>query len=296
MLQRLNVTTQTGMVLNGCIFKAKAAKTAVILITGVEGNIHNNPFYTTIGKQLETVGVDLVVAHTRDAFNRVTEFNKISKKRETYGSFNEDFNNSDDDVEAYLRFAYQRGYQHIVLGGQSLGANKVIHYLATHPNARIDKFLLLSPVNVETMRQDINLKQRQVISDWIKEGKASQLLPFRLFRWLSSTARTGSYWLTDDTLNNVHPESNGDFSQLESIQHCGALVIGTHDRFPGGNPVHYLKNINDHIPTKKKNQLIYMRNAGHIYRHQEKVLAQMILRLLNQWQSDGDVVLNNPRK
>lgn len=283
MLRPFEVTTNSGKVLRGNIFKTPRARTVVILVTGVEGNINNNPFYTIIGKKLETANIDLVVAHPRDAFNHITAFNRVSGERETYGAFNEDFHDSDEDVEAYLAFARQAGYDQIVLGGQSLGANKVIHYLAGHPDAAVDKFLLMSPVNVEVLRQSITKRQQQTIQEWLANGKANKVLPFRLFRWLSSTALTASRWLTDDTLNNVHPGQTGDFTQLEKINYSGALLIGTRDHFTGGNPVNYLQNINHHLPTANDNQLVFIKNTGHIYRQKEGEVADEILKLLKQW-------------
>ncbi len=69
MVSELKVTTRTGLVLIGRLFHSPAAKIVLILVTGVEGNIYNNPFYSVIGHQLQQQKVDLVVAHTRDAFN-----------------------------------------------------------------------------------------------------------------------------------------------------------------------------------------------------------------------------------
>lgn len=227
--------------------------------------------------------MDLIVAHTRDAFNHVTAFNRVSGKRETYGAFNEDFRASDEDVAAYLTFAKQARYKHIILGGQSLGANKVIHYLANHSDSAVDKFLLMSPVNVEVLRQDINYHQREIINEWMAKGKENKVLPFRLFRWLSSTALTAERWLNDETLNNVHPGVDGDFSQLEKINYSGALLIGTRDHFTGGKPIDYLVNINRHLPTAKQNQLVYIKNTGHIYRQKEDEVATDIIKLLQQW-------------
>ncbi|MFR0771593.1 alpha/beta hydrolase [Limosilactobacillus pontis] len=284
MLRSLIVSTATGTRLKGNIFKAPAAKTVVILITGVEGNIQNNPFYTVIGKKLAPLGIDLVVGHTRDAFNRVTMVNQLTRKQEVYGSFNEDFRDSDGDVDAYLEFAKNAGYQRIILGGQSLGANKVIHYLANHPQAPVDKFLLLSPVNVEILRRRISKSQRQVIKQWFTSGKYNKILPFRLFRWLSSTTVTAKRWLADDMLNNVHFGQDKDYTQLEKIKFTGAWMIGTYDRFTGGNPVKYLQNNNQHLPTAELNQIISIKNASHIYRHKEDELAMKISELVEKWQ------------
>ncbi len=283
MLRALEVTTRTGTVLKGNIFKSPGAQAVVILITGVEGNIRNNPFYTVIGKKLQLENVDLIVGHTRDAFNRVVTFNKKTGKKEIYGAFDEDFQRSDDDVAAYLNYAHNVGYQHIVLGGQSFGANKVIHYLAYHQPS-IDHFLLMSPVNVEVLRKSITKRQRQMINERLRSGNSTKILPFRLFRWLTSTAANANRWLHDDTLNNVHVSQNGGADQLAKIPYSGALLIEMYDRFAGGSPVRYLENINNHLPTSRENELVYIPNTGHIYRHQEGKVAQAIKNLLQKWE------------
>ncbi|WP_295730495.1 DUF1749 domain-containing protein [uncultured Limosilactobacillus sp.] len=283
MLRALDVVTSAGTTLKGNIFKSPGAKTVVIVITGVEGNIHNNPFYTIIGKRLAQQNVDFIVAHTRDAFNKVTAFNKRTGAKEVYGAYDEDFRRSDEDVAAYLDYARKMGYQHIVLGGQSFGANKVIHYLANHQESAVDRFLLMSPVDLKVLRKCVTNRQRQLINEQLASGKEKQILPFRLFRWLTSTAGNAQRWLTDDTLNNVHSDQNGDYTQLANVNYTGVLLIGTYDRFAGNSPKNYLENINDHLPYSTDNKLIYIQNAGHIYRHQEDKVAQVIENLLQQW-------------
>lgn len=284
MLKALEVSTKTGTVLKGNIFKTTGAQTVVILITGVEGNIRNNPFYTVIGKKLEQEKVDLIIGHTRDAFNRVTAFNVKTKEKEVYGAFDEDFGISDDDVEAYLVYTQNAGYSHVVLGGQSFGANKVIHYLANHHNTKVEHFLLMSPVDVAVLRKSVTNRQRQIIDEYLSNGDDDKILPFRLFRWLKSTVTNAKRWLDDDTLNNVHAANDGDFSQLERVNYNGAMLIGMYDRFAGNSPKRYLENLNAHLPNKNKNELIYIPNTGHIYRHQEEKVAQEIKGLLEKWQ------------
>ncbi|MBB1080457.1 DUF1749 domain-containing protein [Limosilactobacillus sp. STM2_1] len=283
MLGALEVSTKTGTVLKGNIFKTPGSQTVVILITGVEGNIRNNPFYTVIGKKLQQEKVDLIIGHTRDAFNRVAAFNAKTKVKEIYGAFDEDFGKSDDDVEAYLTYARNAGYSHIILGGQSFGANKVIHYLANHHSTNIEHFLLMSPVDVEVLRKSITNRQRQIIDEYLVNGDDNKILPFRMFRWLTSTAINAKRWLDDDTLNNVHAANDGDFSQLEHVNYNGAMLIGMYDRFAGNSPKRYLENLNAHLLNKSENTLIYIPNTGHIYSHQEERVAQEIKKLLKNW-------------
>lgn len=284
MWTELNATTTTGTVLHGAWFRTRNAQTVVIVVTGVEGNLKNNPFLTTLGKALNRAHVDLIVAHTRDAFNQVHVRNAQTGRVEIYGAWAEDFQQTDEEVAAYLRVALRENYAHVVLGGHSLGANKVIHYLAMHPQSAVEKFLLLSPVNVDRLRDSISGSQRATIQRYRRENRGTKRLPFRLFGWLSSTADTGAQWLTNNTLNNVHQDSQGDFRQVAAIQQTGALVIGERDRFTRGNPVKYLKTINRHFPAAEQNDLRFIAATGHIYRHQEQALAKQVVGLMQQWQ------------
>ena len=283
MMRKINVETSKGTVLRGNIFKSNREETVVIIITGVEGNICNNNFYNVLGKKLAENGIDFVVAHTRDAFNATSSFNKIIGKVETYGAGNESFADSDLDIGAYVNWSALKGYRHIILGGQSLGANKVIHYLSQNINNSIERFLLLSPVNIDALRNNVPLRQKDLINQQISGFHNERELPFKLFRWLSCNVETGYAWMHDNTLNNVHFDTKEDFIQVEKIRNRGGLLIGTHDRFAGGEPTQYLKNINNHFEKASDNDLVFLKDAGHIYRGKENQLANKVLKLLQKW-------------
>lgn len=275
MRQKLKVVMRDGTPLIGIRFHSTNAKTVFVALTGVGGNINSNRFYTNIGKTLNENGIDFIVAHALDAFNQVKTINEKTKEEEIYGADFDDFQKSDDEVDAYLSFA-QEHYKHILLGGQSLGANKVIHYLANHQNRSIEKFILLSPINIDSLRDRISGQQRKYITTAMKNGKANAWMPFKLFRWQKGTNQTGWRWLTDNTLNNT----SFDFSQLRAIKHTGALLIGTHDGYTRTNPVRYLKKINQQMPKAKENKLIFVENASHVYRGKEQEVANEILKLI----------------
>ncbi len=280
MKQNLKVVMNDGTPLVGVRFRTPQAKTVFIAMTGVGGNIRSNRFYTNIGNTLNKSGLDFIVGHALDAFNYVKAINEKTKKKQIYGADFDTFQKTDDEVQAYLNFA-QMHYQHILLGGQSLGANKVIHYLANHPDSPAEKFILMSPINVDALRDRISSQQRKYIINAIKNGEAKEWMPFKLFRWQKGTNQTGWNWLKDNTLNNT----SFDFSQLRAIRHSGAFLIGTHDGFTRTNPVRYLKTINQQMRTAKENKLIFIDNASHIYRGKEQEVANAITDLIKKdWQ------------
>ena len=283
MMKKLNVPTKRGTVLNGVLFEAQNADTVVIAITGIHGNFYSNPFYYNFGDTLNGGNIDFIYAQTNDALGKIDTVNVKTGQPEIIGSFKEDFNDTDEDIAAYLDYADQSGYKHIILAGHSLGANKVIYYLSRHHDQRVEHFLLLSPANLTHMTSDTSEREKQIVKQMVETGHGQEFLPFYFMGWLPCYADTAYQWLFTDILNNVHVEKDGDFSQCASITHTGALLIGTYDRFTYGDPAGFLKNINDHMPSAAQNKLIFIEKTGHTYQQKEQEVADAILKLVRDW-------------
>ena len=282
-MKKLNVPTKRGTVLNGVLFEVQSADTVVIAITGIHGNFYSNPFYYNFGDTLNSGNIDFIYAQTNDALGKIDTVNVKTGQSEIIGSFKEDFNDTDEDIAAYLDYADQSGYKHIILAGHSLGANKVIYYLSRHHDQRVEHFLLLSPANLTHMTRDTSEREKQIVKQMVETGHGQEFLPFYFMGWLPCYADTAYQWLFTDILNNVHVEKDGDFSQCASITHTGALLIGTYDRFTYGDPAGFLKNINDHMPSAAQNKLIFIEKTGHTYQQKEQEVADAILDLVRDW-------------
>lgn len=285
--QVLNVYTQEGTELTGVLFSKKKSNWLAIAITGVHGNFYSNPFYVNIGQTLNDAGIDFMYAQkTRDAFGQMISNNRITGKKEVIGSFNEDFNKADDDIAAYLNYAQNHHYHHVVLAGHSLGANKVIHYLSIHDDPRIDHFLFLSPANVRFLMAQLSDRERAEIEVKMNNGQGNDMLSYQMLGWLPAKVKTAYQWLHSPVIDNVHSGDKGDFSQLEKIHKTGALLIGTYDTFTEGDPRKFLESINNHLPTKKENKLIFIPKTGHTYQKKEEVVAQKITALVQDWMKE----------
>ncbi|MBR0080178.1 MAG: DUF1749 domain-containing protein [Synergistaceae bacterium] len=283
---KIDVETERGTLLNGVLFSSdKKAETVVIAITGIHGNFYSNPFYYNIGDTLTTGGIDFIYAQTNDAFGQIQTFNVKTQTPELIGSWNEDFNYVDEDIEGYLKFAHKEGYKNIILAGHSLGANKVIYYLSRHHDKNnVSHFILLSPANLTWLMKNVTEREKQIILEYVESGNENKILPFYFMGWVECIAKTAYQWLFTPTLNNVHVEADGDFSQAEKITHTGAMIIGTYDNFTYGNPAGFLSNINNHMPTAKENKLIFIQNTGHTYQKKEQEIAEDILKVVKEWE------------
>ena len=284
----IQVETKRGVLLNGVLFnETKSSDTVLIAITGINGNLYSNPFYYNIGYTLNKGNIDFIYAQTNDAFGAEKVMNVKTKKLEIIGSCNEDFNYTDEDIEAYLNFAEKKNYKHIYLSGHSLGANKIIYYLSRNHDKRVEKYLLLSPANITHLLKVVTDEEKYIIQNYIKNGKENEIIPFELLGWIQCTAKTAYNWVFNNILNNVHVEKNGDFSQINEINHKGAMLIGTYDRFTYGDPSGFLTNINNHTKYPKENKLIFIEKTGHTYQKKQQEVADIILKLIKEWREEN---------
>ena len=289
MMFRLNVPTERGVVLNGVLFRQNEKKetdTVMIAITGIHGNFYSNPFYYNIGDTLNAGGIDFIYAQTNDAFGRIETVNIHTGDQETIGSWNERFSYTDEDIDAYLTFAEKEGYEHIILAGHSLGANKVIYYLSRNHDRRVEHFFLLSPANLTHMMSGVTEWEKKVIKAQVERGDGDKMLPFPYMGWVECIANTAYDWQFSGLLNNVHTARDGDFSQAEKVTHTGALLVGTYDNFTDGDPSEFLRNLNAHMPTAEQNKLIFIEKTGHTYQMKHQEVADDILRQLQEWRSE----------
>ena len=295
-MKQLKIETKRGVLLDGVLFAADGgADTVLIAITGIHGNFYSNPFYYNIGDTLSAAGIDFIYAQTNDAFGAIRTMNTHTGREEIIGSWNERFRLADEDIEAYLDYATQQGYRHIILAGHSLGANKVIYYLSHHHERLrvgeqssgipcVEHFLLLSPANLDYMTASVTPRQRELIRQLYDRGHAAEMLLFPLMGWVECTVGTAYDWVHSGLLSNVHTSPDGNFSQVSQITHTGALLIGTYDNFTDGDPSGFLRNINSHMPTAAENRLLFIERTGHTYQQKHQEVADKILQLIRDWQ------------
>ncbi len=93
----------------------------------------------------------------------------------------------------------------------------------------------------------------------------------------------------DESLNNVHPEKDRDFTQINSISHTGAMLIGTYDGFTGGEPVEFLENLNDHTKDPDANILYFIEGTGHTYQGKHEELTADAMDMMVRWGYIHDV-------
>ena len=109
-MKNIEIPTKRGIKLEGILYQETTNPLSIlIIISGIHAKDEKNPFYDYIGNTLNKKGnIDFICAHTCDAIKKTTQINFITGKKETFGSFNEDFNNIEDDIESYINYVERR--------------------------------------------------------------------------------------------------------------------------------------------------------------------------------------------
>lgn len=303
-MEKISVLTKRGILLSGVRFSLNnndivsketyitepasppsktGADTVVIAITGIHGNFYSNPFYYNMGNTLRSENIDFIYAQTNNAFPHIQTYNIKTQSTEIIGSYCERFSYTVEDIGAYIDFAEEQGYKHIILAGHSMGANKVLYYLATTQDKRVERFLLLSPADLSYMMQGVTIEQKELIRELKLQGLGHKRLPFQLMGWVDCLVDTAYDWITDTNINTVPvitEEAKGLFKQ---IRHTGALLIGTYDTFTAGEPREFLIGINQYLPSREMNQFIIIEKTGHTYQQKEQEVAEKISDVIKAW-------------
>lgn len=277
-----DVETNRGDTLCGCWYGENFRDVCVIITNGTAGNIFENRFLRDVGEELEKNGFSFIYAHNSGAFHRI---DTPTKSGCPLGNTYDIFDNCLEDLQAYVDFAKQQRYKHIILGGHSYGANKVIYYLSKNQKEKIDKYILISPTDT------LNLKDSERISiyklmpfalKYEKENKLDELLPYAFDNYNLYTARAFLDFVNNPNAKNLPIYSkNGDFSQLKQIDQVGLYIIGENDSFVYDNAYNHLQIINKN--SKNKNNIIkVIKDCGHTFKNKSQELSRTILEFVKE--------------
>ncbi len=273
----IDVETARGDILCGCWYGENFRDTCVIITNGNCGNIFENKFLRDVGDELEKNKISFIYAHNSGAFHRI---DTPTKSGQPIGNTYELFDDCIEDLQAYIDFVKNCGYKHIVLGGHSYGANKVIYYLSKNQSEKIDKYILISPTDTLNMKESEKNSIENLMPIALKykqENRLDELLPTPFDNYNLYTARAFLDFTSNSNSKNLPIYSkNGDFSQLKQINQVGLFIMGENDGFAYGNTLKHLQAINEN--SKNKNNVIkVIKNCGHTFKNKSFELSTEIL-------------------
>lgn len=279
----IEVETKRGDKLYGCLYGENYKDICVIITNGTCGNIFENKFLQIVGEKLEENKISFIYAHNSGAFHRI---DTPTKSGEPVGCTYELFENSLEDLQAYIDFAKQNGYKHIILGGHSYGANKVVYYLSKNQHEKIDKYILISPTDTTRLKENEQLSAQKLMPmalKYKKEKRLDDILPIPFDNYNLYTARAFLDFIENENAKNLPIYSkNKTFEQLQKINQTGLFVMGENDSFAYGNALNHLQTINENSKNKN-NIVIVIANCGHTFKDDKAVeLGKAILDFIRE--------------
>lgn len=277
-MEIISVQTPRGLILKGAMWGDTSMNTVVIMMSGICSNVFQNELLPEAGKVLSENGIAFIAGQTMDAFSFISYSNTKTGKQTTTGVVTDDFSMSYEDVESYVKYAKDLGFKKIILAGHSLGSNRVIHYLANTADNYVNNFIISAPVDLRHFFDIIPDKEiyLETAQKFVDEGRGKDILPFAFMGFSPMTANTLLAFYNAENLKNCPVISDdGETRSLSQMKVNGAFIIGACDSMTNKDAEGFIRKINSYCKNPKKNRIVVVPNASHIYyaKHNEHACA-----------------------
>lgn len=279
-MEIIKAIAKRGLELRGAIYGDTSNDTALVMLTGICSNIFQNDLLDSTGKLLSKNGITTIIGHAHDSFSCFAYTDhSIGKQRHT-GVFRDEFPMVYEDVETWVLKAKELGFKKIILGGHSLGSNKIINYLGNTSDDFIDYFIVSSPIDIMhwwSVMPNID-KCFEIANEFVNTGRGEDILPFLFGGFSPMTANTVLGFYNAENLKNCPVLSKkGETKSLYNIKPNGSFIIGSKDSVTGKSPKAFMEQLNNWTKNPSKNKVIEVEGASHIFYNMQDVYAQTIL-------------------
>lgn len=285
----ISVPTKRGLVLRTVMYEAEKSDTILILMSGICSNIFNNQLLQTTGEVLSQNGISYIAGHAMDAFSVLHYSNIVTKTQELKGVALDDFSVINEDIQAYIDYAEALGYKNIILGGHSLGSNRVIHYLSQNPSNAVKYFILSGPVDLTDMLKVMTTPEEfELAKQLVIQSRGEEILPFLFGGFSPMSANTMiDNWYDNKIYKNCPFLSNdGETESLSKINIPGMILIGEKDSCAGVSPIEFARQISSSTQCSSKNKIVILNDAGHIFYNKHNEYAQTVMEYIKENKED----------
>lgn len=282
-MQIISVPTKRGLILRSIMYEANQADQIMILMSGICSNIFNNQLLQTTGEILSQNGISYIVGQATDAFSVLHYSNTVTKTQELKGVALDDFSVINEDIQAYIDYAKSLGYKNIILGGHSLGSNRVIHYLSQNPNPTVKQFIISGPVDLIDMLNVMTTpEQFEMAKELVEKDRGDEILPFLFggFSPMSANTMINNWYNNKIYKNCPFLSGDGETDSLSKIKINGLILIGEKDNCAGPNPFDFANKINMSMKSYSDNKIVILEGAGHVFYNKHNEYAQEVLKFI----------------
>lgn len=281
----VQVKTRDGLWLYGLYLRADKNDTVFINIHGTASNFYEEYFIEVFANMFLKEGVSILSTNNRGA--------GVYDAYQKSGAAVEKFEDCLADIDAWMEFAVNQGYEKIILSGHSLGTEKAVYYMCHGKYAdKITLVVLLAPsdsygshrvldgkINPRSVHVEKLLKESGGL---IEQGRGDTFLPRDAYGShdgimpKSAESFMDSLGLKSKLLDAL-PFATGKLSAYAQINVPILVVIGDQEEYTA-IPV---KNALELMARENKNTEIHqIKNCDHDFQDMEEELAGIVLKFI----------------
>ncbi|MCR4330204.1 MAG: alpha/beta hydrolase [Candidatus Roizmanbacteria bacterium] len=282
----LHIWTEDNLRLQGVHYDSGSKNTCVLCIHGMSGNFIENYFASVLGDTLSNQNIGFVYGHNR-GYNHINDIVKKEAdgkfKTVRIGAMYERFEESINDIDAWLNEVKRLGYKKVVLLGHSLGCNKTIYFYSKKQPKDIAGVVLASPPDMVGLfeKTEYQPNHKELLSEAIsniKDGNPRKLVSGTVWDWYQLSSQT--YFDLSETKGLVDNlpvlRSPDKFEELSQINVPILGIMGELDDIA----IKTLEEDMDLIASKAEKcpsfTKEFIKGANHTYDQQEEAFAKVV--------------------
>lgn len=280
----VNVKTNKGLKLDGLLW-GKCKKGVLLHVHGIGGNFYyNQHLLEPVFNTLNNFGYSLLSTN-----NNGSDIYNVWRDTKTSGASNEIFEDCLDDIDAWIEFALEKGFENIILSGHSLGTEKVVYYMSKGKyKDKLSGVLLLgfadSFGNQEKYLSNGKPDYLHEAEEMIENGNGEKLIqsdPLVHSGFLPKTAKSYvNFYSLNSELSTALPLRKGkDLERFKEINVPILGLIGDQEEFtiiPIQNAIELLKSEN------KNAEAYQITNCDHEFTNHESEVYEHLSNLIKK--------------
>lgn len=275
--------TEDGLRLQGTYFESIKKDICVVFIHGMYANVIENYFAVVWGRTLAGNNIGFLYGHTR-GYSNTNDIVDKNGDSVTIGTTFEIFEDCLQDIDMWIRKAYELGYRRIVLAGHSFGCCKILYYYY-RKQANVTGIVFASAPDMQGLTRmyepDYDLLLEEAERN-VKEGMPKKLTSKLVENYMPFSSATFYNWYKSGSNADNFPiiRNPEHFEQLETVDIPLLVFAGANEE------ASYLQL--DLLKKKARRCSDFtwrvIDNANHIYWNKEEETAELILDWLGRFE------------
>lgn len=281
-------TSTDGIKYRGLLTEAINPKGIIIHIHGMSGSPIQETYYQPMHEKYSEAGWSFLAVEHRGT-GSITQFN-TDKGVVNIGNAFEIFEDCIHDIQGWINFAKDLGYQRIWLQSHSLGPSKVAYYMKQVKSGVIEGLIWISPSDMVGLVHDpIGIKDHEKLLpealELVKQGNPKQLLSNYLWESVILSAQSYLAFFGENAKDAIFNYGNPEliWDAVNSISVPVIAITGTKDDgiaavMDAHEAMKLLENQLVNSPVKKT---IVYENAEHSFEGFENKIVNDVINFIN---------------